>query len=211
MKISSGPLKDSNEASAASVAQAFALIRRDFCMYQERLKHDGTMLKSLVLILLFHPGFQLLLSIRLQAQLGRIPLMGAMLRRVLWYLTSILTATEVSFCATFGAGVYFPHPTGIVIGESWDIGDGATIMQGVTLGRKDALAPERRAEVGANALICAGAVAVGEITIGDNAVIGANAVVLADVPPNATAVGVPARVIEMRPKEVNDGNVGRAT
>lgn len=183
------------ESPKNSIAECFYLIQKDFRRYQIKLGHRSFW-KSLVLLFLFHPGFQLIFSIRLQSQLGRVPVVGAFLRRVLWYLTSTWTGTEVSFKATFGAGVYFPHPTGVVIGETWDIAEGVTIMQGVTLGRKDALKPIQRAQVAANVMICAGAVVVGEILIGENAVIGANAVVLCDVPVSATAVGVPARVIQ---------------
>jgi serine O-acetyltransferase len=159
-------------------------IRNDFRAYKQRTKIDG-LLKAVIYLFLFHPGFQLLLSIRAQAGLAKIPLIGVTLRRIVWYTTSIWTASEVSFMATVGEGVYFPHPTGVVIGDSWDIGPHATIMQGVTLGKKMAEhTPGTRSSVGEGVTISAGAKVIGELSIGEFTVVGANAVVTKSLPPH---------------------------
>ena len=144
-------------------------------------------------LLLLSPGFQLTLCIRAQRHLGRIPVVGRLLRRICWYLTTIYFGCDIAPEATFGPGLYIPHSSGIVIGGEWDIGADVSILQGVTLGR--IAAPPRLCLVGDNVRIGAGAKIIGDIDIGAGARIGANAVVVKPVPPGATAVGVPARII----------------
>lgn len=104
----------------------------------------------------------------------------------------------VSPFARFGKGVHFPHPTGIVIG------DGAKIYQNVTLGgaRLGDWQNNNYPEVGARTVIFAGAVIVGRIRIGAGCTIGANSVVLCDVPDGATAVGAPARILRPKPVDI---------
>ncbi|KFI26931.1 serine acetyltransferase [Haematobacter missouriensis] len=99
--------------------------------------------------------------------------------------------------ARFGKGVHFPHPTGIVIGEGVVIGDKVTIYQNVTLGgaRLGDWQKNNYPEIGSNTVIFAGAVIVGRVKIGAGCTIGANSVVLTDVPDGATAVGAPARIL----------------
>lgn len=172
----------------------FSTVRYDFCAYKNRLGHNS-IIKSIVLIFFFNFGFQLIFLIRLQELAGKLPIFGPMIKRVIWYVASWWTSTEISVAASFGVGVYFPHPVGIVIGDTWDIGDDVVIMQGVTLGRKDRSPPKGRSLIKSGATICAGAVVVGEVTIGEAATVGANAVVLSNIPPNATAVGAPARIL----------------
>jgi len=145
-------------------------------------------------LLFFTPGFQVLLSVRLQRALVKIPLIGKLLRRPIWYFTTIYFSCEIDTGSEFEPGIYIPHPCGIVIGDGIRVGRGVTILQGVTLGRRN---HEKGSiiKVGAGTLISAGAKIIGDITIGENCQIGANAVVLRDVPSGYTAVGVPARLI----------------
>jgi serine O-acetyltransferase len=150
--------------------------------------------ESFLRLLLLCPGFQLGLSIRLQSALRRIPILGPLLSRIVWYLTTMIFGCDIAPHATFGPGIYFPHPTGIVIGGEWDIGAGVAILQGVTLGRIDL--PKGRSIVGDDAVIGAGAKILGELFIGRDAKIGANAVVLSSVPEGRTAVGIPAKLLE---------------
>ena len=96
-----------------------------------------------------------------------------------------------------GAGFKLPHPTGIVIGDGTKIGNDVLILQNVTLGRRSLSEPGTPI-IGNGVSILAGAVVLGAISIGDNAVIGANAVVLNDVAANTTVVGVPARPINVK-------------
>lgn len=103
----------------------------------------------------------------------------------------------VSHRADLHPGVEFRHPTGIVIGDGVKVGKGSVIYQNVTLGgaRSGDAALNAYPQVGENVTIFAGAVLVGNISIGDNCTIGANAVVTKDIPANATAAGVPARIV----------------
>ncbi|MGC2777183.1 MAG: serine acetyltransferase [Bradyrhizobium sp.] len=96
--------------------------------------------------------------------------------------------------ATIGASVFLDHATGIVIGAFAAIGDDATILQNVTVGRQDAL-PGRSPRIGRGVLLSSGATILGDVEIGDFAMIGAGAVVTTDVPAGCTAVGTPARLI----------------
>ncbi|MCX5576750.1 serine O-acetyltransferase [Kaistia terrae] len=149
----------------------------------------------LLRLALLEPGFQLALSLRLQEALGRLPLIGRPLRRLLWYATTIWTSCHIAPTARFGGGLYMPHPTGIVVGDGVIVGSYATIFQQVTLGRHHpdiAGAPS----LGDYCQLCAGAKILGAITLGDHVTIGANAVVLADIPSGNTAVGIPARILD---------------
>lgn len=110
--------------------------------------------------------------------------------------------------AQIGLGVMLDHGTGIVIGETATVGDGCTILHGVTLGGTGKDHGDRHPKVGKNVLIGAGASLLGNIRIGDGAKIGAGSVVLREIPPGATAVGAPAKIIgrasEARPGSVID-------
>jgi serine O-acetyltransferase len=157
---------------------------------------------GLVLRLLFlEPGYQLALSIRLQEMAGRIPLVGRILRRLIWFWATRKFGSDIDPGAQFGPGIYFPHPFGIVIGSDCRVGRDVGILQGVTLGRKGAAASGPT--VGDRSMLNAGAVLVGGITIGAGCRVGANAVVLCDVPDYHVAVGVPARILP--PKQERSG------
>ncbi|WP_257165916.1 serine acetyltransferase [Bradyrhizobium sp. SRS-191] len=95
--------------------------------------------------------------------------------------------------ALLGTAVFLDHATGIVIGAYADVGDDVTILQNVTVGRQDAL-PGRAPRIGRGALISSGATILGDVTVGDFAKIGADALVTRDVPAGCTAVGTPARL-----------------
>jgi serine O-acetyltransferase len=101
--------------------------------------------------------------------------------------------------AMIGQSVYLDHATGIIIGASVEIGDEVTIMQNVTVGRRDAA---RGPRIGRGALLASGATIQGDVSIGDFAKVGAGAVVTKDVPAGCTAVGVPARLTNCREAEL---------
>jgi len=107
-----------------------------------------------------------------------------------------LTGIEIHPGATIGRRFFIDHGMGVVIGETAQIGDDCTLYHGVTLGGTSWAKGKRHPTLGEGVVIGAGAKVLGPITIGAHAKIGSNAVVVKDVPPHATAIGIPARVIE---------------
>src|SRR3569832_1932720 len=108
-----------------------------------------------------------------------------------------LTGIEIHPGAQIGERVFIDHGMGVVIGETAEIGDGCTIYQGVTLGGTSLYkGAKRHPTLGKNVVVSAGAKVLGGFTVGDDAKIGSNAVVIKPVPPGATAVGIPARLIQ---------------
>ena len=107
------------------------------------------------------------------------------------------TGIEIHPGATIGKGLVIDHGMGVVIGETTVIGDNCTIYQNVTLGGTGKETGKRHPTLGNNVLVGSGAKVLGPFKVGDNARIAAGAVVLSEIPPNATAVGVPARVVKV--------------
>ena len=113
-----------------------------------------------------------------------------------------ITGIEIHPGATIGRRLVIDHGTGVVIGETTEIGDDVLIYQGVTLGGTGKDTGKRHPTIGNNVMISAGAKVLGPFKIGDNSRVAAGAVVLAEVPPNSTVVGVPARVVRQDGKRV---------
>ena len=124
--------------------------------------------------------------------LGRLLSKIAVIRHRFW---SIVTGCDLPINTQIGGGLLMPHPNGIVIHPNCRIGPNCLIFQQVTLGSNEAGMRSGVPTLGGSVDVGAGAKILGPINIGDHAVIGANAVVLTDVPANAIAVGIPARVI----------------
>ena len=106
------------------------------------------------------------------------------------------TGIEIHPAAVIGENVFIDHGTGVVIGETAIVGDGCTIYQGVTLGGTGKDVGKRHPTLGNNVLVGAGAKVLGPFTVGDHSKVAANAVVLKEIPPNSTCVGVPARIVK---------------
>lgn len=106
------------------------------------------------------------------------------------------TGIEIHPGAKIGKGLFIDHGTGVVIGETAIIGDNVTMFHGATLGGTGKEKGKRHPTVGNNVFIGSGAKVLGNITIGDYVKIGANAVILKDVPPNVTIVGVPGKIVK---------------
>lgn len=118
------------------------------------------------------------------------------LGRFISHLGRFLTGIEIHPGAKIGERVFFDHAMGTVVGETAEIGDGCTIYQGVTLGGTSLYkGAKRHPTLGRNVVVSAGAKVLGGFEVGDGAKIGSNAVVIKPVPPGATAVGIPARII----------------
>lgn len=115
--------------------------------------------------------------------------------RVISQVSRFFTGIEIHPGATIGRRFFIDHGMGVVIGETCEIGDNVTVFQGVTLGGTGKEKGKRHPTVKDNALIATGAKVLGSITIGENSKVGAGAVVLNDVPPNSTVVGMKGRVV----------------
>ncbi len=110
------------------------------------------------------------------------------------------TGIEIHPGAQIGKGLFIDHGNGVIIGETTIIGDNCTLYQGVTLGGTGKEHGKRHPTIGNNVMISAGAKVLGSFKIGDNSKIGSGSVVLQEVPPNSTVVGVPGRVVERKKK-----------
>lgn len=106
------------------------------------------------------------------------------------------TGIEIHPGAVIGKGFFIDHGAGVIIGETTVIGDNVTVYQGVTLGGTGKEKGKRHPTIGNNVMISTGAKVLGSFTIGDNSKIGAGSVVLSEVPPGSTVVGVPGRVVK---------------
>lgn len=114
------------------------------------------------------------------------------------------TGIEIHPGATIGKGLFIDHGSGVVIGETAEIGDNCTIYQGVTLGGTGKHEGKRHPTLGNNVMVGAGAKVLGPFKVGDNTKIAAGAVVLEEIPENSTAVGIPARVVRVAGQKVDD-------
>ena len=115
-----------------------------------------------------------------------------------WYSQRTVrkTGIEIHPGATIGKGLFIDHGNGVIIGETAIVGDNVTLYQGVTLGGTGKECGKRHPTIGNNVMISAGAKILGSFTVGENSKIGAGSVVLSEVPPNSTVVGVPGRVVK---------------
>lgn len=115
-----------------------------------------------------------------------------------WYSQRTVrkTGIEIHPGAVIGKGLFIDHGNGVIIGETTIIGDNVTLYQGVTLGGTGKEQGKRHPTIGNNVMISAGAKVLGSFTVGENSKIGAGSVVLSEVPPNCTVVGVPGRVVK---------------
>ena len=144
-------------------------------------------------VVLSYPGFHAVTAhrfIRPLYQAG-VPLLPRWLSQV----TRFLTGIEIHPGAKIGKAVFIDHGMGVVIGETAVVGDGCTIYQGVTLGGTSLSHGKRHPTLGENVTVGVNAAVLGAITVGANSKIGGGSVVVKDVPPNSTVVGVPARLV----------------
>jgi len=149
--------------------------------------------KSLLEVLLCYPGLHAILMHRVAHFFYRRRLF--LIARLISQFSRWLTQIEIHPGARIGEGLFIDHGSGVVIGETAEIGDNVTIYQGVTLGGTGKEKGKRHPTIGNNVVISTGAKILGSFTVGDNAKIGAGSVVLKPVPPNSTVVGVPGRVV----------------
>ena len=156
--------------------------------------------KNPLKIMFLYPGFRALKSHRTAHALHRlkVPFVPDLLSQ--W--TRRVTGIEIHPAAVIGRGLFIDHGMGVVIGETTVIGDQVTLFQGVTLGGNGKECGKRHPTLGNRIVIGAGAKVLGNITIGDDVFIGANAVVVRDVPSDCTVVGVPGRIANLEGQKV---------
>ena len=149
--------------------------------------------RSKLEVIFCYPGYHAVLIYRLSSSLWRRNL--RFIGRFISNLGKILTGIEIHPGATIGRRLFIDHGNGVVIGETSEIGDDVTLYQGVTLGGTSLEKGKRHPTLGDNVIVGSGAQVLGPLTVGSNARIGANAVVLKDVPDYSTMVGNPAKNI----------------
>jgi serine O-acetyltransferase len=168
-------------------------LRRDVAAVHER--DPAARGVSTLSVLAAWPGVHALLSHRVSSALhaAGVPVVP----RLLALATRALTGIEIHPAARIGQGLFIDHGTGVVVGETAEIGDDVTLYQGVTLGGTGFATGKRHPTVQDNVTIGSGAKLLGPITVGHGAKIGANSVVVSDVPPNSTVVGNPGHVVRV--------------
>lgn len=169
----------------------FQIILEDI---QAILRNDPAAHNRLEVML--YPGLQAITLHRLTHRLwaAGIPFVPRLLSQVGRFITGI----EIHPGAQIGRGFFVDHGMGVVIGETAIVGDHVTLYQGVTLGGTGKQIGKRHPTLGNDIVVGVGAKVLGAITIGDGARIGAGAVVVKDVPPHSTAIGIPARIVQTR-------------
>ncbi|MBE6071538.1 MAG: serine O-acetyltransferase [Clostridium butyricum] len=158
-----------------------------------RILNEDPAAKSKLEVLLLYPCIHAVLAYRLTHFLYKHKLF--FLARLISQLSRFFTGIEIHPGAKIGKGLFIDHGMGVVIGETAEVGDNVTIYHGVTLGGTGKHKGKRHPTIGDNVLIGTGAKILGPITVGNNAKIGANSVVLHNVPEGATAVGIRAKNI----------------
>ncbi|MFA5411184.1 MAG: serine O-acetyltransferase EpsC [Candidatus Omnitrophota bacterium] len=157
--------------------------------------------RSFLEVLLLYQGLHALISHRIAYFLYKIHWFFP--ARLISQAARFMTGIEIHPGAKIGKGFFIDHGMGIVIGETAIIGDDVLLYQGVTLGGAGLEKGKRHPTIGNNVVIGAGAKVLGNISVGDNSYIGANAVVVKDVPPNSTVVGVPGRITKQDGKKID--------
>ena len=154
-----------------------------------------------ITILLTYPGIHAVFFHRISHFLFKKKL--KFLARVFSQLSRFLTGIEIHPGATIGKRLFIDHGMGVVIGETAEIGDDVTIFHQVTLGGTGKIIGKRHPTIENGVMISTGAKVLGPVIIGENSKIGANAVILGDIPKNSTAVGLPARIVKLDGVSVN--------
>lgn len=168
----------------------FKTLREDIKAYRER----DPAARSDLEVLFLYPGFRAVRMYRLAHKLYTLGFKFA--ARYISQKAVRKTGVEIHPAAKIGRRLVIDHGTGVVIGETAEIGDDVLIYQGVTLGGTGKETGKRHPTIGNNVMISSGAKVLGPFKVGDNSRIASGAVVLEEVPPDSTVVGVPARIVK---------------
>lgn len=172
---------------------------KDLRMQIQHIKRSDPAARNAIEIILLYPSVHAIAWHRLSNLLYKAHFY--LFARVFSQFARFLTGIEIHPGATIGYGLFIDHGMGVVIGETTIIKDNVKLFHGVTLGGTGREHAKRHPTLEDNVVIGAGAKVLGNITIGTNSKIGANAVVLKDIPPNSTAVGIPAKIINIEKSE----------
>jgi len=167
----------------------FATLKKDVQVVFER----DPAVRSKLEIFFCYPGFHAVLLHRLSHALWQKKFY--FLGRLVSHFGRFLTGIEIHPGAKIGQGFFIDHGMGVVIGETAEIGENCTLYHGVTLGGTSWAKEKRHPTLGNNVVVGSGAKILGPFTVGDNSKIGSNSVVVKEVPPNSTVVGVPGRIV----------------
>jgi serine O-acetyltransferase len=176
----------------------FGELRRDIRTVLER----DPAARSAFEVLVCYPGVHALAFHRVAHRLWRAGF--TTLARFVSHVSRFATGIEIHPAARLGRGLFIDHGMGVVIGETAEVGDNVTLLQGVTLGGTSVRREKRHPTLGNNVVVGAGAKIIGAFRIGDGSRIGAGSVVVREVPPNAVVVGVPGRVTYRDGQRVGD-------
>jgi serine O-acetyltransferase len=158
--------------------------------------------RNVLEVVLTYSGVHAIWAHRIAHALYRRRLFG--LARVVSQISRFFTGIEIHPGARIGQRLFIDHGMGVVIGETCEIGDDVVLYQGVTLGGTGKEKGKRHPTIGSNVVVASGAKVLGSFTVGEYSRIGANAVVLHEVPPNSTVVGIPGRVVRRNGQRVAD-------
>lgn len=161
--------------------------------------------RSLAEVIFCYPGFHAIINHRIAHFFYRHKMF--FIARLISHISRFLTGIEIHPGAQIGKGFFIDHGSGIVIGETAEIGDNVTLYQGVTLGGTGKQKGKRHPTIGNNVTISAGAKVLGSFTVGDHAKIGGGSVVLKTVPPYCTVVGVPGRIVVSDGAKIENGRM----
>ncbi len=184
-----------------TIVVAFMAIYILFSDDIKAVKERDPAAESAVEVLLLYPGLHALVIYRISHKLWqwKIPIVPRWLSQAGRFWTGI----EIHPAATIGKNLFIDHGMGVVVGETAIIGNNVLLYQGVTLGGTGKETGKRHPTVGNSVVVGAGAKILGNITIGDNSYIGANAVVIKNVPPNSTVVGIPGRITRQEGRKLD--------
>src|SRR5450756_893835 len=181
--------------------ESVAILREDIKAIKER----DPAAKGTLEIVLSYPGLHAIWMHRTAHFLDEkgVPL----LPRLISMFARAVTGIEIHQGAKLGRGLFIDHGMGVVIGETAEVGENVTMYQGVTLGGTGKEKGKRHPTIGNNVVIAAGASVLGPITVGEDSKVGAGAVVVKDVPPNCTVVGVPGRLTVCSGERISQMNL----
>lgn len=178
----------------------FSTLKREIQVVFER----DPAARSVIEVILCYPGFHAIIHHRIAHFFYQ--QRWFLLARLISHFNRFLTGIEIHPGAKIGKGFFVDHGSGIVIGETAEIGDNVTIYQGVTLGGTGKQKGKRHPTIGNNVTISVGAKVLGAITVGDNVKIGGGSVVLKNVPHDCTVVGVPGRIVVKNGNKMKHGD-----